>query len=212
MSCTSSLIAVEVAPGVQAYIAVAVAQVGADAIITFAVHLQLICSWSVRLAAQREHVWTLLCRPLHYKMVPSIWPDVHIASMQAGSTWQLALKKGHRLVNRTGQLLQMLHRCPLGLQAFAAGPIADMITIEPGEVSLFIQCKHQQTVEIPHLKKPTALYADVKLREACCEMPPQLHVVPEYNIFTSHSIVQMVLCRHTLWKCLSSALAGMQTK
>ena len=41
MSCASSLISVEVAPGVQACIAVAVTQVGADASITFSVHLQL---------------------------------------------------------------------------------------------------------------------------------------------------------------------------
>ena len=50
MSCTSSLIAVAVAPGAQAYIAVAVAQVGAHTIIAFSV----ISSWHVRLAAQRE--------------------------------------------------------------------------------------------------------------------------------------------------------------
>ena len=41
MSCTASLVAVEVAPGAQAYIAVIVAQVNAKAIITFPVHLQL---------------------------------------------------------------------------------------------------------------------------------------------------------------------------
>ena len=58
-----------------------------------------------------------------------------VAPIQAGSTWQLALKKGHRLVNRTRQTLQMLHRCPVGLQACSAGPTADMITLEPGEVS-----------------------------------------------------------------------------
>ena len=78
----------------------------------------------------------MLRRPLHCGMVPNIWPDVRMASMQAGSTWQLALKKGHRLVNRTGQTLQMLHRCPFGLQACAAGLTADMITIEPEEVSI----------------------------------------------------------------------------
>ena len=41
MSCTSSLIAVDVAPGVQAYIAVAVVQVGACPIIFILVHSQL---------------------------------------------------------------------------------------------------------------------------------------------------------------------------
>ena len=41
-------------------------------------------------------------------------------------------------------------------------------------------------------------------------MPPQLHAIPEY-IATYHSILQMLLCRHTLWKCLSLALAGMST-
>ena len=56
--------------------------------------------------------------------------------MQADSTWRLALKKGHRLVNRTDQSLQVLQRCPFGLQACAAGPSADMIVIRPGEVSL----------------------------------------------------------------------------
>ena len=80
-------------------------------------------------------MWTLQRRPAHFRMLPNIRLDVDVAPIQAGSTWQLALKKGHRLVNRTGQSLQMLQRYPLGLQTCAAGPTADMFIIEPGEVS-----------------------------------------------------------------------------
>ena len=63
MSCTSSLISVEVAPGAQAYVAVTVAQVGAKAIITLSVHLQLKCEArcsegaSVTSAVQTPALW-----------------------------------------------------------------------------------------------------------------------------------------------------------
>ena len=47
----------------QACIAVAVTQVGAGASITFSVHLQL----EYVFCAQREHMWTLLRRLLHFE-------------------------------------------------------------------------------------------------------------------------------------------------
>ena len=63
MSCTASLVAVEVAPGAQAYIAVIVAQVNAKAIITSPVHLQMeseaLCSEGAcsDYAAQTPALW-----------------------------------------------------------------------------------------------------------------------------------------------------------
>ena len=42
-------------------------------------------------------------------------------------------------------------------------------------------------------------------------MTPQLRLMHEYTIM-SHSYLELVLCRQTLWKCLSLAMAGMATE
>ena len=134
MSCTSSLITVEVGPGAQAYVAVAVAQVGFYAINTFLSDLQL----ALESCCSEGVPFGLWCtEPCTSQQCP-VDPEGSPAPMQAGSTWQLTLKKGHRLVNRTGQALQMLQTCPFDLKACTAGPSTDMITIEPGEVGFLL--------------------------------------------------------------------------
>ena len=143
MSCTSSLAIIATASGVQAHVAVSACQVCLLDLSPLFISLRQVSSVGISAAQETSGQFTVY-RASHGHVrqaadvcgSPSIMEELgeKFVALQVRGTWHVVLRKGHRIVNKTVQQLDVLTGFASGVSADTAEQAEPMI-IQPDEVS-----------------------------------------------------------------------------